>query len=77
MTVYLPPEVLETDNATHSGGSPAAQHVLDSLPYVFLPRDADLEQCAICFENICTQDDEAVQVCLATTYFTKMHNVVA
>lgn len=28
MTVYPPPEVLETDNATHSGGSPACARFL-------------------------------------------------
>lgn len=56
MNVYPTPEVPETNVSNQSGGSPAAQHVLDSLPTVVLSSDALLEQCTICLENMGTEE---------------------
>ena len=57
MSVTRPTQVLETDDVTQGGGIPTAQHVLESLPEVVLSLDADVAECTICLNNMCTQDE--------------------
>jgi Ring finger domain len=52
-------EEIGTDIMTEYGGTPAAKHVIESLPSVVLASDAEPAECAICMDEM-TQDRDVI-----------------